>query len=239
VVAGRQARTPNLNDQISIRTTGPSRNGGGGVARGGGSNAGGAGFSIKGSASQPRDYVVIAQNFAQGTTAEDISSVFAPNPDTAGLVSCRLLVSQPTIIAEITFDNQTTADHVVKTYNGKKADNRVLYVYHSEAPAQPRSSSGNTNQQRSQGIASRIGGPVPIRDDFMETDVARPRYQEPYTPPRAHRRQPDIQDGRYGFADHTTYESQYQPRSEGGLVSDGLISRQSRGSNRGEARLFH
>jgi hypothetical protein len=135
------------------------------------------------------------------------------------------------------FDNQHTADDVVKTYNGKKADNRVLYVYHSDAPTpgQPRNSN-NSSHHRSQAAPSR---PSAIRDDFMEMDVPRPRYQEPYTPPRAHRAQPDVQDGRYGFADNKSYETRQQGRSEGGLVSDGLISRQARRNNHGEARLFH
>lgn len=226
-VNSRPARTSNLNDQVSIRSNGASRNGRG------------AGFSIKGSASQVRDYVVIAQNFAPGTTAEDISSVFAPNPDTAGLVTCRLLVSSPTVIAELIFDNQNTAEDVVKTYNNKKADNRVLYVYHSDAPSTQLSSSAS--QPRSQGLGARIGSAIPINssDDSMDVEILRPRYQEPYTPPRPQRAKPEVQDGRYGFGDNV-YKPRQETRNQGGLVSDSTIGRSGRGrQDGGVGRLFH
>jgi hypothetical protein len=174
----------------------------------------------------------MAQNFAIGTTAEDIGSVFAPDADNAGLLRCRLLVAEPTVIAELVFDNQGSAEAVVKMYNGKKADNRVLYVYHSDTPSQagPPAATGGG------GLASRISAiPVSGDDSAMEVDDSRPRYQQPYTPPRAPRAQPEVQDGRFGFSDtNNAYRPrQHEERSDGGLVSDSLIGRQNGQGGRG------
>lgn len=174
----------------------------------------------------------MAQNFAPGTSAEDIASVFCPQPEAVGMAECRILVKEPTVIAELTFDNQNGAEDVVKMYNGKKADNRVLYVYHHDGQASQRQA---PRQPRSQAPAQR-------NDDFMEVEAPRqPRYQQPYQAPRPQRAQPDVQDGRYGFgADQ--YVDRQQTNGGGGLVSDGMIGR-GRGGRGGRGggvgRLFH
>jgi hypothetical protein len=85
------------------------------------------GMNIKGAASGP--YIVIAQNFAPGTTAADIESVML---DVGGeMKSCKLVASNPTVIAEMAFLEKSGADSVIDTFNGKKvckSDVRVSSV---------------------------------------------------------------------------------------------------------------
>jgi hypothetical protein len=73
-------------------------------------------MNIKGAASGP--YIVIAQNFQLGTTAADIESVMQ---DVGGqLTSCKLVASNPTVIAEMAFVEKSGAEKVIDTFNGKK-----------------------------------------------------------------------------------------------------------------------
>lgn len=77
---------------------------------------GDSGMNIKGAASGP--YIVIAQNFAPGTTAADIESVML---DVGGeMKSCKLVASNPTVIAEMAFLEKPGAESVIDTFNGKK-----------------------------------------------------------------------------------------------------------------------
>ena len=179
----------------------------------------------------------MAQNFAPGTSAEDVSSVFVPDPVASGLVECRLHSSNPTVMIELTFNNQDGAEEVVNKYNNKKADNRLLYVWHK--PIDPQTQQLPI-QPRAQAPASRLNNAVPISSNGdMEMEVPRqPRYHQPYTPPRSNRAQPDVQDGRYGFNDNNVYPAQQTYTS--GLVSDGMIGRQgNRRGGGGGGRLFH
>lgn len=76
----------------------------------------GDGLSIRGAASGP--YTVIAQNFVPGTTAADIESVmFNVGGD---MTSCKLIASNPTVIAEMNFVDRAGAEKVIETFNGKK-----------------------------------------------------------------------------------------------------------------------
>lgn len=77
---------------------------------------GGVELNIKGAASGP--FLVVAQNFAPGTTADDIESVMLSvgGPMTA----CRLVASNPTVIAEMSFVEKSGAEKVIDTFNGKK-----------------------------------------------------------------------------------------------------------------------
>jgi hypothetical protein len=79
-------------------------------------NGGGSGLNIKGAASGP--YIVMAQNFVPGTTAADIESVM----DTVGgqMASCKLVASNPTVIAEMAFVEKSGAEKVIDTFNNKK-----------------------------------------------------------------------------------------------------------------------
>lgn len=84
----------------------------------------GKGVSIKGAAGGP--YIVVASNFAEGTTAEDIKSVMI---SVGGAVtSCRLVASSPTVIAEISFRDRSGAESVISTFNNKKVSDWHLCV---------------------------------------------------------------------------------------------------------------
>lgn len=78
------------------------------------------GINIRGMGEAPSTYTIIAQNFATGTTAADIEAVLAPDPIEDGLIHCRLLASNPTVIAELVFSKMSTADSIIATFNNKK-----------------------------------------------------------------------------------------------------------------------
>ena len=60
----------------------------------------------------------MAQNFAPGTTAADIESVML---SVGGqMTSCKLVASNPTVIAEMAFVEKGGAEKVIDTFNGKK-----------------------------------------------------------------------------------------------------------------------
>jgi hypothetical protein len=81
-------------------------------------NNDGAQLSIKGAASTTGPVTLIASNFASGTTAMDIESVMG---QVGGeLLSCRVVVPQPTVMAELTFATRDGADNVIATFNNKK-----------------------------------------------------------------------------------------------------------------------
>lgn len=72
------------------------------------------GLTIRGLAGP---FVVMAQNFAPGTTAADIESAMSP---VGGLVtSCRLIKHHPIVIAEIVFESKEGADNVIATFNNQ------------------------------------------------------------------------------------------------------------------------
>ena len=84
-------------------------------------------MSIRGMASSG-PFVVVASNFAPGTTAADIEAALMP---VGGEVqSCRLLSSVPTVMAEIVFTERDGAENVIATFNNQKVSrapiNRVL-----------------------------------------------------------------------------------------------------------------
>lgn len=82
------------------------------------------GLSIRGLAGP---YVIMAQNFAPGTTAADIESAMTP---VGGIItSCRLLKTQPIVIAELVFESRDGAERVISNFNNQTADGRVLHVY--------------------------------------------------------------------------------------------------------------
>jgi len=90
------ASSPALNRQFNVVT--PSR----------------PGLSIRGIAGP---YIVMAKNFAQGTTAADIESAMTPVGGVA--LNCRLIAEMPNVIAEITFETKEGADNVVDTFNNQ------------------------------------------------------------------------------------------------------------------------
>ncbi|KAK4250577.1 hypothetical protein C7999DRAFT_38417 [Corynascus novoguineensis] len=76
------------------------------------------GFTIRGLAGP---FVVMAQNFAPGTTAADIESAMTP---VGGIItSCRLVKQHPIVIAEIVFESKEGADNVIATFNNQTVGN--------------------------------------------------------------------------------------------------------------------
>jgi hypothetical protein len=68
-------------------------------------------------------YVVMAKNFALGTTAADIDSAMTP---VGGVTtSCRLISEKPTVIAEIVFETKEGADNVVETFNNQNVSGSI------------------------------------------------------------------------------------------------------------------
>jgi hypothetical protein len=72
------------------------------------------GISIRGLAGPS---IVVAENFAPGTTAADIESAMAPFG--GPILKCRLLPSTSTVIAEIVFDTRDGADSVIEQFNNQ------------------------------------------------------------------------------------------------------------------------
>ncbi|KAI1213122.1 uncharacterized protein F4807DRAFT_412997 [Annulohypoxylon truncatum] len=128
----------------------------------------GQGIKIKGSAGP---FVVMAQNFAPGTTAADIENVMTP---VGGLISsCRILKTHPIIIAEITFESKEGANRVIQQFNNQTADGKTLNVYMkpgdsftSTPPTGPRAQRDQESRQASNMVVDgRMGF-----NDLMDTD---------------------------------------------------------------------
>jgi hypothetical protein len=178
------------------------------------------GLTIRGLAGP---YVVLAQNFAPGTTAADIESALTP---IGGLIErCRIIKTTPIVIAEITFESKEGADNVIATLDGQtvraasdsptmltfyQADGRILKVF-----AKP----GN---------------------------IAAPdRHHKPPSAPRSTRDDPAVVDGSLGFDDpmetdnYSSGNGRQPPRGPaadtGGLYSDIMVreTRRRRGFGRG------
>ncbi|KAJ5747609.1 uncharacterized protein N7511_009305 [Penicillium nucicola] len=78
-------------------------------------------LSIKG-ASGP--FVVVGRNFAPGTTAADIQS--ALEPTTGPMLSCRIVSSHPSVVAEFAFAEKHNAELMIANFDNQRADGRVL-----------------------------------------------------------------------------------------------------------------
>lgn len=76
-------------------------------------------MSIRGMASSNNGpFVVMASNFAPGTTAADIESAMAPVG--GEIMQCRLLSARPTVLCEIVFKDREGAENVINTFNNQK-----------------------------------------------------------------------------------------------------------------------
>lgn len=184
----------------------------------------GPGLSIKGTAGP---FVVQASNFAPGTTAADIEaaiqSVAADSTGNNGLVSCRIMTSNPTVMAEMVFSERQIADKVVETFNNQKADGRILHVYHKQGT--PASASMQKQSQPAPPVPTPTPA-APIKDLFdtavsqsldvvMTTDTAYSDAREVADRDRRSREDrradPEVQDGRYGFGNPPERENE-KPR---------------------------
>lgn len=83
--------------------------------------SGGGNMTIKG-ASGP--FIVVGRNFAPGTTAADIQS--ALEPITGPMISCQIVASQPSVVAEFAYAEKTAAELVVANFHNQRADGRLL-----------------------------------------------------------------------------------------------------------------
>ncbi|KAH8895103.1 hypothetical protein GQ53DRAFT_820739 [Thozetella sp. PMI_491] len=118
------------------------------------------GISIRGLAGP---FVVMAQNFAPGTTAADIESAMTP---VGGLInSCRLLKTSPIVIAEIVFESKEGADNVIARFNNQTADGRVLHVYPKVGGGAAPTAPSAPRRERNDGV---VDGTLGF-DDPMDT----------------------------------------------------------------------
>lgn len=109
--APRQTRTERLYASLSGSASSPALNTQFNVV---GATKASQGITIKGLAGP---YTVMAKNFVQGTTAEDIESAMTPVGGVC--LSCRIVTDRPTVIAEIIFESKEGADNVVSTFNNQ------------------------------------------------------------------------------------------------------------------------
>ncbi|KAK0646112.1 hypothetical protein B0T16DRAFT_429026 [Cercophora newfieldiana] len=170
------------------------------------------GLTIRGLAGP---YVVLAQNFAPGTTAADIESALTP---VGGIIErCRIIKTHPTVIAEIIFESKEGADRVVARFDGQTADGRILSVFakpgnnptpDSQVPRQPKPPSGPRSMRDEPEV---VDGSLGF-DDPMETD----NYSN-------------------GNSNGNGRQPPRGPAADGGLYSDKLVreNRRGRGFNRG------
>lgn len=190
----------------------------------------GAGFSIRGQASA--EWVtVVAQNFADGTTAEDIELALQ-SLVVDEEVKCRITSSKPTVIAEMQFMDRNNADKVVSTFNNQKADGRQLYVYikdKTNAPARSSKTQAGSQDNRGNRVERDNRNRVEQDDEMQDVDEDRRRYDEQrrHDEERRNRRaEPEYQDGRYGFNDGRAQDSRpprdSQGRGDRGLYSDNM-----------------
>jgi hypothetical protein len=161
-------------------------------------------LSIKGAASTG-PHTVMASNFAVGTTAADIESVMGQLG--GDLLSCKIVVPTPTVMAELTFATKDGADNVIATFNNKKvsqssgcsflcirliphqADGKVLYVYYKAGPSSAALHSRPSN-----------GRLVPPSYDDMEIDT------------NDGVRAGSFSDGRFGFSENGRRQPPSGPR---------------------------
>jgi hypothetical protein len=173
----------------------------------------GPGLSIKGTAGP---FVVQASNFAPGTTAADIEAaiqtVAIDSTGNSGLMTCRILTSNPTVMAEMVFPERYIADKVVGTFNNQKADGRILHVYHKQGSPSP----ALVRKKSEPVFADSTATPVASSKDLFDTDVnqnddvemstdttysdARQLADQDRRSREDRRADPEIQDGRYGFS---------------------------------------
>jgi len=76
-------------------------------------------------------YTVMAKNFVQGTTADDIESAMTPVGGVC--MSCRIVAERPIVIAEIMFETKEGADLVVSTFHNQNVSHGHLSSYQSSS----------------------------------------------------------------------------------------------------------
>ena len=178
-----------------------------------------------------------ASNFAPGTTAADIEAaiqtVAVDSTGNSGLMTCRILTSNPTVMAEMVFPERYIADKVVGTFNNQKADGRILHVYHkqgSSSPALVRKKSEpvfvDSSAKPKAPSKDLLDTSVDQNDDVeMSTDTtysdARQIADQDRRSREDRRADPGIQDGRYGFSNTQDPDRASEKPREALLPRDG------------------
>ncbi|KAI9886903.1 MAG: hypothetical protein M1823_001272 [Watsoniomyces obsoletus] len=122
------------------------------------------GLSIRGTAGP---FAVMASNFAPGTTASDIEA--AMSPVGGEILSCRLISTNPAVMAEVLFAEKRGAEEVIATFNNQRADGRLLHVY---MKARPLAAKTPASRGRGRGrITNERPRPVNGDDRSNEMDV--------------------------------------------------------------------
>ena len=158
----------------------------------------GPGLTIRGLAGP---CVVVASNFAPGTTSADIQSAV----DNAGLPmeSCRVITSYPTVIAELMFVDKPGAENCIANFNNRKVSNTGSFAWHSlsfERKADGRLLHVYLKQGGPTPVvpARAAAPPAPERPQAREVIPQVARDQRPRDTD-ARRADPEFQDGSYGF----------------------------------------
>lgn len=159
--------------------------------------------------------MVQASNFAPGTTAADIEAavqaVATDSTGNNGLLTCRILSNNPTVMAEMVFSERYIADRVVETFNNQKADGRILYVYLKQGSPSP----ALRRKKSEPALTVPETMPTGPSKDLFDATIVPPEDVEMATEPsyndarevanrdrqnrESGRAEPDVQDGRYGF----------------------------------------
>lgn len=92
-------------------------------------------FTIRGSAGGPLS--IRASNFIKGTTAKDIKQAFS---ETCGVEidDVDLIQELPTVTVELSFPRAEDAYQVLKTFDGQKADGKIISVVAIHEKASPK-----------------------------------------------------------------------------------------------------
>lgn len=140
-------------------------------------------------------YTVMGSNFAPGTTSADIRS--AMEPVGGEMVSCKVVMASPTVIAEMVFVEKTGAECVIATFNNQKADGRILHIYAKTGPSSSTAASPlalSAMPAATQHVSTLAAPPPP---DPKPYDAYRNSTAD--TSRKARAAEPEYQDGSYGF----------------------------------------
>jgi hypothetical protein len=157
----------------------------------------------------------------------------------SGLISCSILTSSPTVIAEIVLSERAIALQVVEQFNNVLADNRILHAYLTPTGSAPTAARQKADQppireeQKPSNKPRDLFDKAPSKSDDVEMSNE-PSYEQSRdvaNEDRQNREQrhaePDVQDGRYGFADGQSRSGQREREVE--KVSESRRFGQDRG----------
>lgn len=182
---------------------------------GGAKPKGRASISIRGSAGP---VIVIAQNFAPGTTAQDVQQALG---GIGTILSCRTLQTHPSVQCEIIFEKREAADTCVEEYNHAVADGRCHVLDQWARSIVDKSFPGRTLQ-----VFIKPYAPTAPPNPAPPVQPAQPIYIEDnsYLDPYQQRKEADRQrrdanqsftDGRYGMKPPPLYSDALMQKGRG------------------------